>query len=250
MKRLLGQRGSLGLSRSIDWASRFCRVPAKVRNYGQLLPLSLGDYYYSRTATPLNLFNRERSRLYSDAMNEMTRSSVRTEPTSRYNGAVNGRDDLARMLYVDTKTWLPDDLLVKADKITMANSLELRVPLLDHKVLEFAASLPSSLKVHGLTTKHALKRVTRDRVPPPIRRGPKRGFVVPLASWLRQDSGRYLKDVLLDPSSLQRGYFKPSAVRELVDSHLAEGCHALEVFALLTLELWHRAFLTDATARS
>src|SRR6201988_2892187 len=77
-------------------------------------------------------------------------------------------DILSKMLYVDTKTWLTDDLLLKADKMTMANSIELRVPLLDHKLLEFAASLPSEFKVRGFTTKYIAKRVLEKRVPEPI----------------------------------------------------------------------------------
>ena len=88
------------------------------------------------------------------------------------------------MLYVDTKTWLPDDLLIKADKMTMANSLELRVPLLDHQVLEFAASLPASFKLKNKSTKHILKKALSKRLPPAILNRKKTGFPVPYAGWL------------------------------------------------------------------
>src|ERR1700739_2207394 len=92
--------------------------------------------------------------------------------------AANGT--LNRMLYVDTKTWLPDDLLIKADKITMANSLELRVPLLDHRLLEFAAALPSSYKVRKFVTKYILKKALKDRIPRKIMNRKKTGFPVPV----------------------------------------------------------------------
>ncbi len=95
-----------------------------------------------------------------------------------------------RMLYVDTKTSLPDDLLLKADKMTMANSIELRVPFLDHKLLEFAASLPENLKVRGLTTKYIAKRALASRIPDPILKRRKAGFPVPFGAWLRTDLKR------------------------------------------------------------
>ncbi len=96
-----------------------------------------------------------------------------------------GQDLVSRMLYVDTKTWLPDDLLVKADKMTMANSVELRVPLLDHQVLEFAASLPSDFKVHGFQTKYIAKKSLSRVVPKAILDRKKAGFPVPYESWIR-----------------------------------------------------------------
>ena len=91
------------------------------------------------------------------------------------------------MLYLDTKTWLPDDLLIKADKMTMANSVELRVPLLDHKLLEFAAALPPNLKVHGFTTKYLAKKALEQRIPQEIVRRRKAGFPVPYEGWLRNN---------------------------------------------------------------
>jgi asparagine synthase (glutamine-hydrolysing) len=144
---------------------------------------------------------------------------------------------------VDTKTWLPDDLLIKADKITMANSLELRVPLLDHRVLEFGAALPPSLKVHGITTKYLLKKALEPRVPSQILNRPKTGFPVPYAQWLRQDLRETVSSILLDPSTARRGYFSARAVEALLQSNETDGAHAKEIFSLLTLELWHRTFV-------
>ena len=122
------------------------------------------------------------------------------------------------MLYIDTKTWLPDDLLIKADKITMANSLELRVPLLDHQVLEFAASLPPSFKLNGFTAKYILKKALSRQIPKEIRDRKKTGFPVPYASWLRNDLKDLVWEVLTDRRTIGRGYFRKDAVERLAQS--------------------------------
>jgi asparagine synthase (glutamine-hydrolysing) len=147
------------------------------------------------------------------------------------------------MLYVDSKTWLPDDLLIKADKITMANSVELRVPLLDHKLLEFAASLPTSYKVHGFTTKYIAKRALRKRIPQEILHRKKVGFPVPYDSWLRGPLKSWLREILLDKETSERGYFKRNAIENMLSANDASGCHSKELFSLAVLELWHREFL-------
>lgn len=148
-----------------------------------------------------------------------------------------------QMLYVDTKTWLTDDLLIKADKITMANSIELRVPLLDHKLLEFAASLPGSYKVRGFETKYIAKRALEKKVPREIIERKKAGFPVPYDSWLRGELKDWLSGVLLDRSTLSRGYFQKSSIERLLAANQRDGSYAKEVFSLATLELWHRAFV-------
>jgi len=152
------------------------------------------------------------------------------------------------MLYVDTKTWLPDDLLVKADKMTMASSLELRVPLLDHKLLEFAAKLPSNFKVHDLTTKYIAKRALGKQIPAEILERKKAGFPVPYKNCLQSDLRDSTHDVLLDRETLGRGYFRKSAIEKLLRDNLESGAHAKEIFSLLVLELWHRQFLSNRVA--
>ena len=157
------------------------------------------------------------------------------------NGA--GYDRVNKMLYVDTKTWLADDLLLKADKMTMANSVELRVPFLDHRVLEFAASLPGKYKVRGFTTKYIVKKILDDRVPQDILRRRKAGFPVPYESWLRTDLRDWLHGILLDGKTLARGYFERGCIERLISEDLRSGGYSKELFSLVTLELWHRAFL-------
>jgi asparagine synthase (glutamine-hydrolysing) len=133
--------------------------------------------------------------------------------------------------------------LIKADKMTMANSVELRVPLLDHKVLEFAASLPPSYKVRGFTTKYIAKGALRKRVPREILDRKKTGFPVPYDSWLRRDLKGWLSEILLDRTSLARGYFQKNAIEGLLSDNETRGYYSKELFSLAVLELWHREFL-------
>ena len=146
------------------------------------------------------------------------------------------------MLYIDTKTALPDDLLLKADKMTMANSIELRVPLLDHKLLEFAATLPDNFKVHGFTTKYIAKKTLRNRVPQEILDRKKVGFPVPFGAWLKGELKDLVHDLLLDRESIARGYFNRNCVENLISDHSKSGGNPKEILSVISLELWRRVF--------
>jgi asparagine synthase (glutamine-hydrolysing) len=119
----------------------------------------------------------------------------------------------------------------------------LRVPLLDHKVLEFGASLPSDLKVRGLTTKYLLKRTLKRRVPLAIINRKKTGFPVPYESWLRHEHRDDVRSILRDSKSGGRGYFSRPAIETLLAENDSHGRYGKEIFALVTLELWHRTFI-------
>jgi asparagine synthase (glutamine-hydrolysing) len=144
---------------------------------------------------------------------------------------------------VDTKTWLPDDLLVKADKMTMACSIELRVPLLDHAVLEFAASLPPRFKVMKGQTKRILKAAFTKELPEEVLSRKKAGFPVPYEAWLCDELKNEVSDVLLSDRALSRGYTQKKEVNRLLKTNSIYRKHLAEVFSLLTLELWHQEFL-------
>lgn len=220
----------------------------RVAEYAPLLKTPFEAYYYSRTSNPFRFFNSRFEQLYSPDF----RSLVQKDRSLRsIRGHLHRRPDadiLDRMLYVDLKTWLVDDLLLKADKMTMANSVELRVPLLDHKVLEFAASLPSNFKVHKFTTKYILKRSLSKRVPRAILKRKKVGFPVPYASWMRKELRAWVHDVLLDSRTLARGYFDKRCIEQLLSDNLRTGIYPKEIFSLVVLELWHRAFLASRPA--
>jgi asparagine synthase (glutamine-hydrolysing) len=150
----------------------------------------------------------------------------------------------------DTLLYLPQDCLVKIDIASMANSLEARSPFLDHRLVEFCASLPSSFKLRGRTSKWLLRRLMRDRLPPAILARPKMGFGVPVGQWLRTDLRPLLYDTILSDRALARGYFRPQAVRALVDEHLGERADRTpHIWSLLMLELWFRQFV-DAPVSS
>ncbi len=155
-------------------------------------------------------------------------------------------DPVAATALVDTLTYLPNDILVKVDIASMANSLEVRSPFLDHEVVEFALRLATTTKMGalGTSTKKLLRDTFADLLPDSIRRRGKMGFGVPIAAWFRRELRDLLSDTLLSPECLGRGYFKEDAVRRLVDEHTRGAAdHADRLWALLNLEIWHREFI-------
>jgi asparagine synthase (glutamine-hydrolysing) len=219
----------------------------RVESYSKLIDPPLSSYYLSRTATPETPFNRLKSVLYRAALNEALRNHESNEPTRRLFDRVGEQALLDRMLYVDTKTWLPDDLLVKADKMTMATSVELRVPLLDVRVLELAASLPQSFKLRGWSGKRILKAALKGAVPREILERRKTGFPVPYERWLRTDLKDFVGDTLLTPTAALAQYFHTSVVGDIVEGFFRTGAGGKEVFSLLVLELWLQRFGTAKT---
>ncbi len=152
-----------------------------------------------------------------------------------------------KMLEVDVETYLVGDLIAKIDIATMAHGLEARSPFLDHELMQLAASIPASLKIRRSEKKWILRRALRGWLPDEILDRPKQGFSVPLSSWLRTDLLPWARDVLLDRETLDRGYFEPEVVTQLLDRHAA-GADGDEkrIWALLMLELWHREFIDAA----
>jgi asparagine synthase (glutamine-hydrolysing) len=221
-----------------------------VTKYAPLVNARFPDYYYSRTSNPFRCAGNGLGSLYSRDFAASIDHERTLRPMRQLQAQSRGQNPLNAMLYIDTKSWLPDDLLVKADKMTMANSLELRVPLLDHKVLEFAANLPGRFKVHGFTTKYLAKRALKNRIPKPILERKKVGFPVPYESWLRKDLRSWVNDVLFDRKTINRGYFSATAVRDLVARNEASAGYSKEIFSLLTIELWHRNFVEQAQPAS
>jgi len=237
----LNGAAALGLS----FASSVFHLP-RLAKYVPLMNARFPDYYYSRTSNPYRYAGNGLGALYSSDFARSIDRACTIQPLLPLFSNVRGQGVLDQMLYIDTKTWLPDDLLIKADKMTMANSLELRVPLLDHKVLEFAAALPSNLKVRGFKTKFLAKTALQPRVPRAVLERPKAGFPVPYEAWLRAELRDLVHDVLFDRTTIQRGYFAPEAVEKIVDRNEAVGGCSKEIFSLVTLELWQRTFLDGA----
>jgi asparagine synthase (glutamine-hydrolysing) len=160
-----------------------------------------------------------------------------------YRGS-DAPDFIDATLDVDTGLYLPDDLLVKVDIASMAHSLEARSPFLDHEFMEFAATIPSDLKVRGRTKKYILKRALSGLLPEEILHRPKMGFGVPIDHWLRHELKDLAYDSLLSPRAIDRGYFRQESVRRLLDEHVQRKAnwHYL-LWTLLVLELWHRTYV-------
>ena len=149
-----------------------------------------------------------------------------------------------QMMHFDFETYLPEDILTKIDRMSMAHSIESRVPLLDNHVVEFAARLPASLKIRGGRRKHILKEAAAPLVPASILARRKRGFEVPVGVWFRGGLRELFADVLLSARARERGYFEPRFIRRLVDEHVAgRRDHTLRLWSLLIFELWHRQYL-------
>ncbi|MCP4370267.1 MAG: asparagine synthase (glutamine-hydrolyzing) [Deltaproteobacteria bacterium] len=244
LKKIIGPLNS-PISILIDKLGNMKRLE-KLKKYAPLMTSEMKDYYYSRTSGPFSFFNGNKNEFYSKEFQDNINKSNSAGITRDYFENITKVSNLNKMLYIDTKTWLPDDLLVKADKITMANSVELRVPLLDHRVLEFAANLPDSYKFNGIKTKYILKQAFTNKVPKEILHRKKTGFPVPYESWLRNDAKDFVYDILMDNKTLNRGYFGKNSIERLIRENSQRMNHSKEIFSLLVLELWHRTFI-DST---
>ena len=183
--------------------------------------------------------------MLSDSFREVLRQDGDSgDAIRRYFSSSPARDLVSQLLYVDTKTYLVADILTKVDRMSMLNSLEVRVPILDHQLVEWAAGLSSAWKLRGHQQKYLLlKLAERVGVPREALYRKKQGFALPLDHWMRHE----LKDMLMiltEPRTLQRGYFEPSAIRKLIDNHLKRGrAESHYLWRLLIFELWHRNFL-------
>ncbi len=160
-------------------------------------------------------------------------------------------DDLSRILYLDMKTYLVADILTKVDRMSMATSLEVRVPILDHEFVEWAISLPIGLKLRGSDQKYIFKKLAqRVGVPAEVLNRPKRGFAMPLVHWMRNELREEIVRVLLEPQSLQRGYFNRKGIENLLDEHFrGRRDYSGQLWLLLIFELWHRNFLENLSGQ-
>jgi asparagine synthase (glutamine-hydrolysing) len=163
----------------------------------------------------------------------------------RYYDNAPAHDPLSRLLYLDTKTYLPADILTKVDRLSMAASLEARCPILDHEFVEWVAGLPLKYKFRDGTRKYIFKKLAeRIGIPSNCLHRRKAGFSMPLVHWMRHELRDSLLGIVVEPRTLQRGYFNPSAIRALLDEHLrGRRNHAGALWLLLVFELWHRNFL-------
>jgi asparagine synthase (glutamine-hydrolysing) len=213
--------------------------------YTRLAEQSLQERYLgvSFYETPL------KEALYRPRLRDSFNGSAMTSLARRFYDKTEGLDPLLRMMYLDVKSWLPDDLLIKADKMTMASSLELRVPFLDHRLVELGGRIPPRYRIKGWSTKHILKKAMEPYLPHEILHRGKMGFPTPLALMFQGDLKGYVAEVLTGDRFSDRGYFQPEVVKRLVAEHSSgERDHHRVLWQLLVLEEWHRKFIDSGAA--
>ncbi|HDZ77177.1 MAG TPA: asparagine synthetase B, partial [Candidatus Omnitrophica bacterium] len=213
----------------------------KVKRLFNAINLPKGERYLRWIGMLNEPLKRE---LYSD---DFLRSVSAESPLEFINPFLNNDNNLLltdALLYTDTMTYLPNDLLVKVDIASMANSLEARSPFLDHKLMEFTARLPANYKLRMFSKKHILKKAVKGFIPRQILNRKKMGFGVPVGRWFRNELKGLLKDTLLSDKSLSRGYFKPDGVKLMVKQHVdQQKDYTFSLWTLLMLELWHNRFI-------
>jgi asparagine synthase (glutamine-hydrolysing) len=192
--------------------------------------------------------HRERGLFSGDFLDSRCRAVAPLNSFQSYFDNAPADKRLSRLLYLDTKTYLPGDILTKVDRMSMAASLEVRAPILDHHVVEWAARLPENLKFRDGKGKYVLRKLAaRVGVPHEVLNRPKQGFALPLVHWMRGELKDDLLPILLEPRTLGRGYFNPKTVRGLLEEHSrGRRDHSAQIWMLLMFELWHRNFLAPA----
>ncbi|MBU3911971.1 MAG: asparagine synthase (glutamine-hydrolyzing) [Candidatus Omnitrophica bacterium] len=201
--------------------------------------------YKERHYNWMAIFNdHEKNSLFTDEFNKEISGRSSFSYLDKAFNECGSLDIVDKVMCADIKTNLLDDLLVKMDIATMANSLEGRSPFLDHKMMEFCAAMPSNMKIKGTKLKYILKKALSKALPKEILSRGKMGFGVPLDAWFRNELKGYSYDILMSDKAINRGYFKKEAVKKLLDEHVAaKANNGARIWSLLFLELWHREFI-------
>jgi asparagine synthase (glutamine-hydrolysing) len=236
-ERMVPHGGRSLVRDAIDSLPRGSKIRQKLNRTFLTLPADITTLYMDNFA----VFSRQRLEgLWSPAMRERLGALSPYPTAEQYYESSDASTMLNKLLYVDTKTYL-HELLMKQDQMSMAASIESRVPFLDHKLVEFAARMPESMKVRGMTTKYVLRRIMTGVLPPEILSRRKMGFPVPMGAWLRGHYRHVLDEFVLGHRALARGLFDEQALRRLVASHVSgEANHSERLWSLINLEMWQR----------
>jgi asparagine synthase (glutamine-hydrolysing) len=223
------------------------RLPhgARGRNFLHNVALDPAERYLDNVST----FNALGKRALYTA--DFRRALAGREPAAEIFRALGGHppagDGVARLLYLDAKTYLPGDILTKVDRMSMAASLEARVPLLEHQLVEFVSRMPASLKMRGGESKYVFKRAVRGLVPDEILDRPKQGFGVPIGEWINRELRERVRDTFADAGTRTRGIVEPAYVDVLLAEHeRGRRDHSNALWSLFVLELWHRAYVDES----
>ncbi|HLM01280.1 MAG TPA: asparagine synthase (glutamine-hydrolyzing), partial [Pyrinomonadaceae bacterium] len=215
---------------------------AKGRNYLYNVSLDALDRYIDS----ISQYNALRKKsLYSKDLQAKLNGNSGAGVYRKIAGSVATGNPIDNLLYLDSKTYLPGDILTKVDRMSMAASLEARVPLLDHELIEFVTQqIPANLKMKGFETKYIFKKAMEGIVPREILYREKQGFGVPIEEWINNELRARIHETLLERRTLERGYFEKSYILTLLDEHAKRRRdHSHALWILWMLELWHRRFL-------
>lgn len=236
----------------------FLRLPARIRKdflgaVGRILPNGFkGKNYFNY----ISLNDLQRYMVKVGCFPEHIKQKLYTRDFAASIGkkapdhfsAVIEKDLVTKLMFYDCKTYLPDDILVKVDKASMARSLEARVPVLDYRLIEYAATIPPERKINGDNQKMIFKKALKQYLPERVFTKKKQGFGVPLEDWFRCELREMAYDTLLSNTALQRGYFQMNQVKYLLDEHQGGNRdNSFYIWALLMLELWHKQFVDSIT---
>ena len=225
-----------------DWAPR----PLRAKTTLQALARDDAEaYFHSVSTTPWAL----RRQLYSAAFKRELQDYSAAEVFRGHAARAPTDHPLSLAQYLDFKTWLPGDILTKVDRASMAHSLEVRVPLLDHRLVEWASSLPPALKLRGSTGKYIFKKTLEPNLPHDVLYRPKMGFSVPLSAWLRRPLAQRAREALLAGAVAECGYFEPAMLDRLLRQHASgRRDHAPTLWSLLMLDAFLRRMQQSTTA--
>ena len=239
-RAVTGSAGHRLGSAIVERLPRGSRWQARLRRTALSRPATLDDLYFDNFA----VFDRRAIRALLAPAHRETLGHI--DPYAVAHELLRTTDagsTLNQLLHVDLFTYL-HELLMKQDQMSMAASIESRVPFLDHPLIEFTATLPERLKLRGGTTKYVLREAMRDFLPPEILSRSKMGFPVPVGRWFREAYAGWLNEFVLGERANARGLFDPAATRTLVAEHASrERDHTERLWALVNVELWHRIFV-------
>ena len=237
---LLANPISKSLANAIPDSRKGAHLPERLKRLTRDAALPFEQRYYQFIAK----FNEDtKERLLKKSFLDLVNTNHSSELFSSYWERTNGFSELRRVLHIDLDTYLVDDLLALSDRTTMAHSLEMRVPFVDHKMVEYFWHIPDNLKIRGMNKKFLLKKAAERLLPKEIIYRKKTGFSVPLSVWFRDSLKPYLSDMLSEDTLKRQNFFDVKYVQTLMDEHFkAKRNHDEKLFALLSFTVWHDSF--------
>jgi asparagine synthase (glutamine-hydrolysing) len=239
-----------GLINALPEGFGYKATTQKLRWLNEMSLLRAGDRY-AESMSFLRFTEDAKRRLFTQRVRDQLKNVDSRTKILEHFDSDNADELIDRMLYTDLMTRMPDHLLTIVDRMAMAHGLEVRPPLLEHRMVEFAAEIPSSLKLKGTTLKYALRRVAARYIDPSLVTRRKQGFGFPIAQWLRGEMSGFLRHVVEHSRLIEMGVFEAETVSQLVDEHLdGKRDHNFRLWILMNLEIWHRILIEGQSVDS